>query len=151
MERWRDGVCRRDTESVKKVLFIIWLKASGTIPESLETPDSRSVPALSARTKQGANRMTGLEPAIPLSADRLSPPGRRRAVPDPAHAAPDLRPGRHRGHLARCPKNALPEPDPAVIRPRNAPESALVLQRTTQVPNEATFRAARATAATAQV
>ena len=38
-----------------------------------------------------------------------------------------------------------------MIRPRNAPESALVLQRTTQVPNEATLRATRATAATAQV
>ncbi len=82
------------------------------------------------------------------------PPGRpacRRAVPDPAHAAPDLRPGRRRGHSARCPKTAPPEPDPVGIRLRNAPESALVFQCTTQVPNEATLRAIRTTATAAQV
>ena len=109
-----------------------------------------SLPPVCAATSTSAT--SPRRPATTAGSDRGQLiHGRRRVVPDPAHAAPDLRPGRRRRHSARCPKTAPPEPDLAGTRRRNGPESALVCQRTTQVPNEATLRAASATAAAAQV
>ena len=138
----------RETRRSTRIAASPWL-TNGRSPQRRDRGSTgqrntaRAVPAASARTEQGAKRMTGVVTRdsaqrrpidkhrsdardFLLIADRLFPhPADRllcRAVPDPAHPLPpDLRLGR-RGHSAGCKKRGrLSTRSPQDPRPESRP------------------------------
>ena len=122
------------------------------------------MPASSARTEQGAKRMTGVvtrdsAQRRPSNKHRLDardtyrhrrplvshqPDRRCRSVPGSEHPSPDPRTGRRRGHSAGCTNVALVHSFSTGIFTDVAPHSRLFSENATGVSNEATVASATA-------